>query len=168
MWGQVQGCADKVAWRRIIPTRVGTSHWLFAPFVRSRDHPHACGDKLKPPWKPVQVEGSSPRVWGQGQCSCRRRYGHRIIPTRVGTSLTSMSVPRVQRDHPHACGDKYRWPSDRSCGTGSSPRVWGQVRDEFAQQERRRIIPTRVGTRALQDFPIKVTRDHPHACGDKD
>ena len=32
---------------RIIPTRVGTSCLYDAFYIRSEDHPHACGDKLE-------------------------------------------------------------------------------------------------------------------------
>ena len=45
--------------------------------------------------------------------------------------------------------------------------MWGQVQDEFASQEQRRIIPTRVGTRSLFENKASWNKDHPHACGDK-
>ena len=51
---------------RIIPTRVGTSCDSKGSINFSRDHPHACGDKVKTQRTRSAVAGSSPRVWGQG------------------------------------------------------------------------------------------------------
>ena len=90
VWGQVHGyigCNDKGG---IIPTRVGTrSLWIFRNF-RTKDHPHACGDKFISFSGIVSSPGSSPRVWGQAsQIMCTDEYT-RIIPTRVGTSYTAL------------------------------------------------------------------------------
>ena len=71
----------------------------------------------------------------------------RIIPTRMGTSYGEAGTIRRHQDHPHAYGDKTIQCIAKFYIVGSSPRVWGQVRAEFAEQERRRIIPTRMGTR---------------------
>ena len=51
--------------------------------------------------------------------------------------------------------------------TGSSPRVWGQGAIKVPLRTQARIIPTRVGTRLVQFLYVHSTRDHPHACGDK-
>ena len=52
------------------------------------DHPHAYGDKHKQ-WKiAVKIQGSSPRVWGQGDTAIDKENEERIIPTRMGTSVT--------------------------------------------------------------------------------
>ena len=90
----------------IIPTRVGTSH--FIPIFRCvrEDHPHACGDKFDYVYTTVYTIGSSPRVWGQEDEEAYFNQVSRIIPTRVGTSNSQKQL----------CN-----------GTqGSSPRVWGQ------------------------------------------
>ena len=65
--------------------RVGTRNWYFAPFFRTKDHPHACGDKYYPSLNYSILQGSSPRVWGQGQMWQADKAVHGIIPTRVGT-----------------------------------------------------------------------------------
>ena len=51
--------------------------------------------------------------------------------------------------------------------TGSSPRVWGQVKHIRANGWKGGIIPTRVGTSLKPYRGEPVSRDHPHACGDK-
>ena len=91
-----------------------------------------------------------------------------IIPTRVGTSLTSIVSGISDQDHPHACGDKGHCLQRAKLRIGSSPRVWGQVAVEAEWRRKYRIIPTRVGTRLSVVILAHSHKDHPHACGDKD
>ncbi len=135
---------------RIIPTRVGTRQFEKHNRLQQGDHPHACGDKVLKVSVVVIFLGSSPRVWGQVQRPTKRRDNSRIIPTRVGTSLQSGFFVFYFRDHPHACGDKKLAPDRASRPLGSSPRVWGQVAISASSKSFCRIIPTRVGTRALK------------------
>ena len=86
-------------------------------------------------------------MWGQGGGSCPDR--HR------------------DRDHPHACGDKRAVRAGYLQLPGSSPRVWGQVIILLRRSYRKRIIPTRVGTRLASCALNSDLEDHPHACGDK-
>ena len=115
----------------------------------------------------MRKAGSSPRVWGQGSLKNIFRFHRRIIPTRVGTSMLSVSAYIKPWDHPHACGDKFHNLKFDGSFLGSSPRVWGQ--DDMINQafDKNRIIPTRVGTRYRPHCRSVVTQDHPHACGDK-
>ena len=53
----------------------------------------------------------------------------------------------MERDHPHACGDK--------------------PRGEWVKYPTPWIIPTRVGTRLNLINLNNIKQDHPHACGDK-
>ena len=50
--------------------------------------------------------GIIPCVWGQDFEIIENRYGGRIIPMRVGTSLPPTDYYIFEGDHPHACGDK--------------------------------------------------------------
>ena len=78
----------------------------------------------------------------------------RIIPTRVGTSSQVIGACVGMRDHPHACGDKVLQMDTNVIAQGSSPRVWGQVKDEVLTAQGAGIIPTRVGTsRIYCQFP---------------
>ena len=45
--------------------------------------------------------------------------------------------------------------------------MWGQVFGVIPVLLVYRIIPTRVGTRVLQNLLSLQRKDHPHACGDK-
>ena len=46
IWGQVILLDKIAAYDGIIPTRMGTSRYAKRIEVHSRDHPHACGDKI--------------------------------------------------------------------------------------------------------------------------
>ena len=132
-----------------------------------KDHPHACGDKLEPSYFLLRFLGSSPRVWGQARLAVWQADTLRIIPTRVGTSRHSLQRQTTRADHPHACGDKIKGRGTTTLTDGSSPRVWGQGRKNRRNHNRRRIIPTRVGTRLATAEMFNGGEDHPHACGDK-
>ena len=167
VWGQASALNDGGAERGIIPTRVGTRKTVSSCRNRKQDHPHACGDKEAIPPLPLPLLGSSPRVWGQAILKLELVLCARIIPTRVGTRLCRGELASTSRDHPHACGDKFRITGKGGSQQGSSPRVWGQDRAVYAYRRRRRIIPTRVGTRASKSLDCRTVWDHPHACGDK-
>ncbi len=86
---------------------------------------------------------------------------------RVGTRLQARAYKILAKDHPHACGDKLSLYDVKSIGQGSSPCVWGQVSSLGFPIACCRIIPMRVGTRALSASVRLLSEDHPHACGDK-
>ena len=88
VWGQVLFFFVLLFTCGIIPTRVGTSSLNDAFFIRSEDHPHACGDKCLSIISAPLCIGSSPRVWGQVVLAYCLVCKNRIIPTRVGTSRT--------------------------------------------------------------------------------
>ncbi len=65
---------------------------------------------------------------------------------RVGTSCDILSFLARDKDHPHACGDKYEAQLMRIAERGSSPCVWGQASHPWLAPNVGRIIPMRVGT----------------------
>ena len=87
MWGQVFDIFSAAIATGIIRTRVGTRTADYSSDALSRDHPHACGDKLQYTAESGSDRGSSPRVWGQESLLSTGYSDFRIIPTRVGTRL---------------------------------------------------------------------------------
>ena len=85
----------------------------------------------------------------------------------MGTSIRRNSSAMEHKDHPHACGDKAVVSGIIGISRGSSPRVWGQVSAASFVVVVARIIPTRVGTRCRKSDINALSKDHPHACGDK-
>ena len=146
---------------------MGTRRLCLLPWSRTRDHPHAYGDKRLCRNKKFKSLGSSPRVWGQAHQVQRKGLQYRIIPTRMGTSQCgSLSAPVVE-DHPHAYGDKQHCVPTCTAWQGSSPRVWGQEYPLHVFVDSYRIIPTRMGTSLSHYHSPNKRRDHPHAYGDK-
>ena len=96
MWGQVLIITQAQTVYRIIPTRVGTSKIVLEENYAEEDHPHACGDKSSPQLYQHIALGSSPRVWGQDYAKDSICQPNRIIPTRVGTSLTELTEKELQ------------------------------------------------------------------------
>ena len=84
-------------------------------------------------------------MWGKVAEERGIRYGCGIIPTRVGKSADLLLRSTEFRDHPHACGEKYRDARQTLAVRGSSPRVWGKAYVEDQVLDRGGIIPTRVG-----------------------
>ena len=65
VWGQEFPMTEYEEEDRIIPTRMGTRGKNAYKCYDLWDHPHAYGDKKKINTVANQIEGSSPRVWGQ-------------------------------------------------------------------------------------------------------
>ena len=150
VWGQAIFATSRKRSDGIIPTRVGTRQIISSVLLPTGDHPHACGDKRQVLYPLRRVRGSSPRVWGQVCSACFWLCYAGIIPTRVGTRSDYRGATKDLRDHPHACGDKYRVGGSSRWAVGSSPRVWGQGDAVYAQSSSSGIIPTRVGTRVIE------------------
>ena len=146
---------------------MGTSILLCVVLYRGTDHPHAYGDKYRFKVARTLDNGSSPRVWGQGEMIFQRIQQLRIIPTRMGTSSYLRRLPAECRDHPHAYGDKFHGNTLVTKPLGSSPRVWGQVIGDLDTSAILGIIPTRMGTRLKNPDTGSPAKDHPHAYGDK-
>ena len=146
---------------------MGTSSSFAFQFWYREDHPHACGDKHIVVVMSLYPKGSSPRVWGQATAQWLIFCFSRIIPTRMGTSKPTDKRRALQRDHPHAYGDKPCFCLKTRSRSGSSPRVWGQELLTEFRNVRTGIIPTRMGTRIVMRLPDNSPQDHPHAYGDK-
>ena len=106
-------------------------------------------------------------MWGKAKFIVQVNEEVRIIPTRVGKRKHQVPSVAQNRDHPHACGEKWCAYQPQHCLRGSSPRVWGKVRVPLLLPSLRGIIPTRVGKSFGCDKRRQSPRDHPHACGEK-
>ena len=88
VWGKVCVYGSFAKLLRIIPTRVGESQRPFYMGRVSWEHPHTCGEKLLAVLVSLNRPGSSPRVWGKEEEEMYNGALARIIPTRVGKSLS--------------------------------------------------------------------------------
>ena len=90
---------------RFIPTRVGNTFCISSSLRGGTVHPHACGEHYCTARCRYFSGGSSPRVWGTPGYGCVAIVQTRFIPTRVGNTPLSLSVPSSVPVHPHACGE---------------------------------------------------------------
>ncbi len=126
---------------RIIPTRVGKGARAPSRRSGSRDHPHAGGERSARAGAEVSEGGSSPRGWGKAAPFRSRRRRLRIIPTRVGKGDCRPGSRRLDRDHPHAGGERKQSGWAPRGVLGSSPRGWGKVQEQVVGGGGFRIIP---------------------------
>ncbi len=105
VWGKLYHICISMSTSRIIPTCVGKTQMKVLLVLPKQDHPHLCGenDILKSLRK--SKGGSSPLVWGKPTGMLVQGDERRIIPTCVGKTVTSISLPHMIQDHPHLCGE---------------------------------------------------------------
>ena len=120
VWGQVSQQQQLFIKAGIIPTRMGTRHYMLFQHTHCEDHPHAYGDKAFQHRKFLALKGSSPRVWGQVGSDGYRFWNTGIIPTRMGTRDRRSCRRRYTWDHPHAYGDKTKEIKENSGFTKST------------------------------------------------
>ena len=167
MWGTGPSLAFVMVCLRFIPTYVGNSVANRLSAVNSPVHPHVCGEQSVA-WHPLGWRaGSSPRMWGTA-CRIRRRRGRRrFIPTYVGNSLSTQDSPTRCPVHPHVCGEQFSAVVTSTARPGSSPRMWGTVRNGSVDVLPIRFIPTYVGNRRKCGRPARCAAVHPHVCGEQ-
>ena len=100
--GGVEAC------NRTIPTRVGRPTVGPGRPARDADHPHACGETVPLSRIRLEVDGPSPRVWGDRRPTGPSEESLRTIPTRVGRPAARAGAGTATADHPHACGETFR------------------------------------------------------------
>ncbi len=144
-WGKAwqQGTTPRLS--RIIPTGVGKRKSLTLILALYSDHPHGRGEKKGCGCTRLWQLGSSPRAWGKARPVGNRWSRLRIIPTGVGKSRRTDSVPNRPADHPHGRGEKARSFLNAVQCAGSSPRAWGKESRVQSRCIAPRIIPTGVG-----------------------
>ena len=129
-------------------------------------HPHACGEHSAYANQILFNTGSSPRMWGTHSIPGFDDVIYRFIPTHVGNTSHTESVPLLTPVHPHACGEHNKQVSIIKKGIGSSPRMWGTLFEDFAHSTKRRFIPTHVGNTSTTETAASHRSVHPHACGE--
>ena len=130
------------------------------------DHPHERGEHRLGRLRPLRGRGSSPRAWG----APARFHGHTqlegIIPTSVGSTLSSADLSGSKKDHPHERGEHKNSNPGSPDHWGSSPRAWGALPDVQRYAVCSGIIPTSVGSTTSPAMCPRPTRDHPHERGE--
>ncbi len=105
-------------------------------------------------------------MWGTLDRHALPNRNPRFIPTHVGNTAGCLRSPAFSAVHPHACGEHNRPAKGSLMVPGSSPRMWGTLREVLLQRHHARFIPTHVGNTTSSRRPPIWRPVHPHACGE--
>ena len=108
-------------------------------------HPHAYGERKRSVLPGEYSRGSSPRIWGTVLRGIAADKPHRFIPTHMGNGGFYSALRAQPPVHPHAYGERRRWPGKFVIAPGSSPRIWGTAVGSYPRQANTRFIPTHMG-----------------------
>ena len=114
----------------------------------------------------AEVNGPSPRTWGELLCQYLVDYIGRTIPTHVGRTKSFQCRWYSYTDHPHARGENNRMARTAPAPCGPSPRTWGELGGVGAVAAAGRTIPTHVGRTKYRQNQACQYPDHPHARGE--
>ena len=95
-----------------------------------------------------------------------RNFPRRFIPTCVGNTADQRRCARHATVHPHVRGEYSAARLMARCKHGSSPRAWGILKQQEAQEEKARFIPTCVGNTRRNDISVTMEPVHPHVRGE--
>ena len=152
--------------RGIIPAHAGNTISGRCAYMRSWDHPRACGEHLGVHAFLFGRTGSSPRMRGTQLLQTLGAGHYGIIPAHAGNT-TRLGWSQWQAgDHPRACGEHTLASIPNRKSPGSSPRMRGTHRQPAFESPRRGIIPAHAGNTQHHSRPKHDKRDHPRACGE--
>ena len=97
-----------------------------------------------------------------------RTVGYRITPAHAGKSVAVSPTSSVSGDHPRACGEKALAWFQRRKEMGSPPRMRGKVTPEALTTFLWGITPAHAGKSHPLRSLLRLLRDHPRACGEKE
>ena len=166
VWGIHCGESVEIRHPRFIPTCVGNSLHPVSIYTTYPVHPHMCGEFSLSFVIHSAMVGSSPHVWGIQQIRNVHVIKERFIPTCVGNSHGSLSVPILIMVHPHMCGEFLLFEQVYLIRSGSSPHVWGIRMLLMCCKCCLRFIPTCVGNSSVVKWPNWLAPVHPHMCGE--
>ena len=165
MWDQLNCRCPPRRPVRIIPTYVGSTHFLSLSFCRPPNHSHVCGINGLNTWFLRIHHESFPRMWDQPHPPVMTKEEIRIIPTYVGSTGPLVQVERSATNHSHVCGINKAPFITVVISCESFPRMWDQHRLQSFRSVRYRIIPTYVGSTSPVDLFHPVRPNHSHVCG---
>ena len=124
-WGIPSPSLVSEMWTRFIPTYVGHTRFNGSAFSMFPVHPHLRGAYPQALGFVSSIFGSSPPTWGIRYPAKPCQFPRRFIPTYVGHTSPSPSVPSCPSVHPHLRGAYGGIYPDEITDFGSSPPTWG-------------------------------------------
>ena len=148
-----------------IPSYVGEPCPMSAMITSGWEHPLVCGGTLQPIFRVPPMPGASPRMWGNQEDE-RGFLDHlRSIPSYVGEPSGEAGSWRPVKEHPFVCGGTNSAIRHDLGRLGASPRMWGNLRHEAANQSPVGSIPSYVGEPRTATRHCTEHEEHPLVCG---
>ena len=148
-----------------IPARAGEPPMPESTRDRSSVYPRACGGTGGTFYGPTAGTGLSPRVRGNLETA---DVAHRLggsIPARAGEPTSPRGSPSSGKVYPRACGGTGSADAGISAGSGLSPRVRGNHKEDYSHAHHLRSIPARAGEPPASWETMSVRKVYPRACG---
>ena len=92
----------------------------------------------------------------------------RITPAHAGKRGSGLVKMCLIGDHPRACGEKFTKCAASTGCKGSPPRMRGKVSFFLSQYFTVGITPAHAGKSMGTACTMRLNKDHPRACGEKD
>ena len=107
-----------------------------------------------------------PRMWGKlvRNPHCFLCGGN--TPTHVGKTADRQCRNKVNKKHPHACGENTTKSCPPDAVRETPPRMWGKPAEYAKFSLIPRNTPTHVGKTTLKSVRSMKKKKHPHACGE--
>ena len=165
--GEVNFCSSHVFVVWITPACAGRRVIEDMCCSRPMDHPRVCGEKAVEMHRAVFMQGSPPRVRGEGCHQPAGRTGRGITPACAGRRSKRNTAKLARQDHPRVCGEKSRRAGGADECRGSPPRVRGEAKSTCRDARGIRITPACAGRSASSFSTSSPQGDHPRVCGEK-
>ena len=85
----------------------------------------------------------------------------------MGNAATTSPVRTRATVHPHGCGERHSRGQAITVTLGSSPRLWGTLKNAIGVIVQQRFIPTAVGNAQHYRPGWNFRSVHPHGCGER-
>ncbi len=151
---------------QVLPTRVGMVRIPAKCCPPRCGSPHARGDGPVVEHAHAVWIAFSPRAWGWSVDRLSHVMTTIVLPTRVGMVRGTCNVGILFIRSPHARGDGPFLQSARRWSEKFSPRAWGWSVTLTPDQQRKLVLPTRVGMVRKRGPVQGVEKRSPHARGD--
>ncbi len=130
-WRQLLDMPEPPLYPRFISTCVETASQAEAYAAKGPVHLHVRGDSAVVYDTEVLSTGSSPRAWRQPDNFEYSGTSGRFISTCVETAFSVKCILCLISVHLHVRGDSSNPAEKRPKKTGSSPRAWRQLSDDW-------------------------------------
>ena len=150
----------------IIPANTGRITQSHSMLQGRWDHPREYGENSPCPARTTQQRGSSPRIRGELSECGRQPFVGGIIPANTGRIESAELCDGEPWDHPREYGENPLNSLSFGRGSGSSPRIRGELTRVQSGVDSSGIIPANTGRITTEPDQQPERPDHPREYGE--